>query len=350
MLVHRLLDAIAKKPTAKDSWIILDGVTKNLVDTLVEGIHEAIASDSLFDFGTLVLEKIDMATTKERLERSSNELFDIRDAWTPDEWKQYAKFDTLEEVHKPENQELLDRLSRKLYKLPDLSMEEKKFWFDGLIPLPAPICWYEYVIGGKWHGVMVVEDPDTRLWTVTEVELNRDNDGTFFAFDGVRCSLDRHQCVAFSPDWAFATHGNNKLKNKHRGYSAGILLLSVYLTMMLYSKSTEQELVPAPIRLNKGRIAKGLTPLPAHRVVRIVPQRFLQTSQREGQTERRPARLHWRRPHLRHFEERPVSSTRAVYKAEEFYKGRTGWWVTLIPRMLVNYASPEAVSHEYKIG
>lgn len=43
------------------------------------------------------------------------------------------------------------------WRLPDLTLAEKSFWVDGLIFLPAPICWFEYQMGNNWTGILVTD-------------------------------------------------------------------------------------------------------------------------------------------------------------------------------------------------
>jgi len=117
-----------------------------------------------------------------------------------------------------------------------------------------------------------------------------------------------------------------------------------YLTLMLHSRTTEVHVEHAPERLNKRRMEHGKVPLPAHRAVNIVPLSY-RTSPRGAGTHASP-RLHWRRSHKRHFEERTGG---AVWVPAEQWKGKVGWWVTVVPRFLVGKAELGEVSHEYRV-
>src|SRR3546814_11003463 len=78
-----------------------------------------------------------------------------------------------------------------------------------------------------------------------------------------------------------------------------------YLLIMLSSRSTEVDVVPAPDRLNRARARKGKNaPIPAHRVVSIIPHRIAAELRTEAGADgarvlRQNPRLHRRRAHIR---------------------------------------------------
>src|SRR3546814_264923 len=109
-----------------------------------------------------------------------------------------------------------------------------------------------------------------------------------------------------------------------------------YLLIMLSSRSTEVDVVPAPDRLNRARARKGKkAPIPAHRVVSIIPHRIAAEMRREAGAEgdrvlRSTPRLHWRRSHIRMRDGKRIVVVRHLvgYKAAD---GR------------------EMVTHEYRV-
>lgn len=119
--------------------------------------------------------------------------------------------------------------------------------------------------------------------------------------------------------------------------------LAIYMTMMLSSRTTEVRYEAPPEKLNRARMKRGNTPLPAHRIVTIVPGKYIDQGDAQGGTHRSP-RLHWRRSHRRHYPNRVPS---AVWLDSEQHKGVTGWWVGIIARQLVGLAKDGEVSHEY---
>lgn len=221
---------------------------------------------------------------------------------------------------------VLEQKDDNSYAIPALTEDEKNFWREGLIPLPFPVCWYEWVLGGFRSGLLVLER-EPELW-VHRIDFVRDE----VLFDGVAVQLDR-QPVIGSNHIRATLSGNYTLLNslageRVSGWIATSGLLAIYLTLMLNSKSTESVVEPAPAKLNAARVKRGHAPLAAHRVVRIVPRRFQYERGPLGH-ERLSPRLHWRRSHLRHYADGKM---------------------VVIARMLVGKAELGEVSHEYRIG
>ena len=210
------------------------------------------------------------------------------------------------------------------WKLPALTSDEKEFWRDGLIPLPAAVCWYEFVIGNSRSGLLITEA--SPYWYIERLDVN----GNEILFDAVVVTLDRKQIFD-----QVELSGNKPLLDRMKGskdfmenHLAVSGPLAVYLTLMLNSKSSEVVDVPAPRELNVARKKRGHTPLAAHRIVTIVPKHYSYVKGADG-IDRRSPRLHWRRSHLRH-----LPSGKAI----------------VIARMLVGKAELGEVSHEYRIG
>ena len=213
------------------------------------------------------------------------------------------------------------------WRLPELTIDEWQFWKDGLIPLPAPICWYEVVINGFRSAVLIYQR-DSVICT-ERFDLVRNE----VLFDAIVTTADRN-AVKPGLKWDTFIEGNtefiNKMSRDHTFIQNHLLMnipLVVYLTLMINSKTTEIRSDTPSEKLNKSRIGRRVTPLAAHRIVTIVPNRFRHQAGSSMENRRSP-RLHWRRSHLRHY----ASGKLAV-----------------IPRMLVGKSELGEVSHEYKV-
>lgn len=231
---------------------------------------------------------------------------------------------------------VLERKADGRYELPDLSIDEKEMWIRGYLPLPAPICWYECNLGDKRIGMIVMEnnDPkhpeDNHRWVVMRVDQHADK----FAWDGVLCTIDRPVQDWNSDTWAYSKSGNKSIPMNDEIMASVVadIMLSIYLTMMLNSKTTEVRRENAPDKLNRQREKKHQTPLFSHRIVNIVPIRWLRAAEREVEGTHAPPRLHWRRTHPRTYHRDT---------AREFIK--------VIWRFLVGRADHGVVSHEYRV-
>ncbi len=330
MLSHHLLDAIRGK-SPRYTFRPQSGVSSDMVETLLAGVEAA----EKFDFNPFILEK---------MTPGSGGKHGLIDGFDPEVAKSFAGLGTIEAVNDPANAEKVRAAVESIYKVPDLTNDEKQFWIEGFIPLPAPVCWYEFRLGKKWHGLLVTFDAGALdpVWSVLPVT----GFGDEFHYEGILCSIHPKRCLGFEPEWSYTVSGNSNPAFRDQRLVSANVMLSIYLTLMISSRSTERQVESAPVKLNKARIARGAEPLPAHTIVRIVPQWYLRQSEAEGRSERRPPRLHWRRSHKRHFEE-PTGNSR--WMSQELWHGKTGWHVTMIPRFRVNYASHETVSHEYKV-
>ena len=237
------------------------------------------------------------------------------------------------------------------WKSPKLTEDEKGFWREGLIPLPYPVCWYEFTLGGCRSGILVYEDA-AGLWHDERIDYLPD----CVLFTGCVTTADPRN--AYEPDGRMTlTIGGNTVfahelaVNDNRALRSNIgisMPMVIYFTLMLNSRTTEQE--PAHIgliyaKLNKARAKRGHAPLQEHTIVHIVPQRFRETTDGQGHTHASP-RLHWRRSHTRCYDRHTLSSK---WAPEWEHEGRKGWWVAVIPRALVGKAELGEVSHEYRV-
>lgn len=237
---------------------------------------------------------------------------------------------------------MLERKDDNSWALPKITTDEREFWRQGLIPLPFPVCWYEWTLNRYRSGLLVYER-EPEVWT-----QRLDLVDNHVLFDGVIVKVSK-----LDPTIALVTLAGNPalitaLKDK-RGQMAEWMganaPLAIYLTLMINSRSTEISMERAPARLNAARRQRGHTPLADHRVVRIVPHRFRTEGDSKEGTHASP-RLHWRRSHLRHYD-RQVPT--AVWSETVEHEERKGWWVAVIPRCLVGKAELGEVSHEYWI-
>lgn len=235
------------------------------------------------------------------------------------------------------------------FTVPTLTRDEKEFWREGLIPLPAPAVWYEFVLNGFRSGMLIVEEGTK--WRCSRVDLVNKEFGSI----DIITSIDRDRCFKNpTQEYTLEFHGNTALINKmnedqnwgtkHFGMP---MLLGMYMTLMLNSRTTDLTTEIPPPKLNKARLKRGQTPLFAHRIVDIAPMRFRDYSNVQTGSHQSP-RLHWRRSHKRHFIERPATGLAKWMETEE-WKGRTGWWVTVIARMLVSRLEIGIVTHEYRV-
>lgn len=234
------------------------------------------------------------------------------------------------------------------YALPTLTEEERGFWLDNLIPLPYPVCWYEFTLGGSRTGMLVRELNDDQ-WSVERIDYTQRE----IVFDSVQVvssrSVSREQNSLH-----MEAIGNEEFLSRIRKNEvfmennlAAAVPLAIYFTLMLNSQSTDVTLSLAPERLNLKRAKAGRTPLEDHRIVTIVPERYRAASEEEAKGTHRPPRLHWRRSHMRHYDHHTL---RSKWAPSVVHDGKQGWWIAVIARQLVGRADLGEVSHEYRIG
>lgn len=245
------------------------------------------------------------------------------------------------------------------YAIPQLTEVEIEAWQQSLLPLPAPLCWYEFVLNKCRSGLLVEEKYD--LWLFSRLDwlgnhpiffdggiqvgigkttgtktlvIDYDPSGIIYnwATENYKASFPKKGNFVFDEieDTKFKTITSNIGKELGASYLS-IPAMGLYLTLMLNSHSTEKTRNTAPIALNKSRIKSHKTPLFDHRVIKIVPERYIRQSRLEAGYTRMSPRLHWRRSHIR-----------TLYRESNHEKK------VLIPRCLVGDAKLGQISHEYK--
>lgn len=220
-----------------------------------------------------------------------------------------------------------------------LTPEEHQFWADGLIPLPNPeATYFEYRLDGWNIGYLVRSTPH---WEVTRIDWGKSPDNGMFHYFASGTWVR----ILDSKDWAQGGEplceygGDSSFRGRierlegdryRRGLKADIKA-TIYLALMLNSKSTDIDKMAAPVKLNKARIKSGREPFPEHYIVTIAPTRFRQDGDTTG-THASP-RLHWRRSHLRELRDAEGKVHKKV----------------IIPRHLVGKRELGEVTHEYRV-
>lgn len=134
------------------------------------------------------------------------------------------------------------------YSLPKLTKVECEFWAENLIPVPAPLCWYEFSLGHHPSGILLTDDgvhlSVTRFdyergaalipgivwqsnhveWATAESSEDLKAGSVFYASGNLTFF---RKMYAENPAWVEADASN--------------VGMAVYLTLMLNSKTTERE-------------------------------------------------------------------------------------------------------------
>lgn len=192
------------------------------------------------------------------------------------------------------------------YKMPEITDEEYGFWYDGLIPLPSPVSWYEFSVNDVRSGLMVTElkrglltvEQDDGIWT-QRIEFGKNQpmmiDGTWVQMDktfGLKLVNNDPQLMvrlnALDADKCGMMYGSS-------------CPLIIYFSLMLNSKSTDVRRIEPTKEQTKLRRQLGrAAPSPYTRVT-IIPARYYRDArEHEGTKEARKSPcMHWRRSHVR---------------------------------------------------
>lgn len=313
--VHRVLDAL--RGVGSYPLLAPPGVPKSTYEELYQNIKDA----EKFEFLDIPVEGV---TINDEIPEYEN-----------------APYTSL----KPEEQ--LDHTGG-FWKLPVVTRDEREFWALRVLPLPAPICWFECTVMTRF-GLLVVSSDEG--WLVTRFDIVSGQVGwttmqisAKYAHPKLENNFDIHVEI-------FGNERKMRYLKQNQGLleaEAGNFWVAIYLALMVNSRSTDVVTEPAPARLNKRRIEREplSAPLYEHRVVRIVPKRYVVNGEAGGGTHASP-RLHWRRSHKRHFDRQTTGS---VWVAHEIHNGVTGWFVGIVPRCLVGKRELGTITHEYRVA
>jgi hypothetical protein len=224
----------------------------------------------------------------------------------------------------------------KAFRLPSLTDEELGFWFEGLLPLPSPICWYEFKVGDVISGILAKTDADGRI-SCQRVEYFEDGE---YLIDGTWVTLLEDKKIRFcNEDGERLERLRSIGKDKAYDLFGSSALIIIYLTLMINSKSTEvHKHVPTKAQQSL-RLQLRRKPLPEFTVVTIVPKRYFDEAGtydelvkwKDGKVHSFK-RMHWRRSHLR-----------------IIHKGLHNEKKIVIARMLVGRRELGEVKHDYVV-
>ena len=226
------------------------------------------------------------------------------------------------------------------FALPRLTEDEEQWWSLGLIPVPAPVCYYEFQ--AKTVSGILVQQLENGI-KVQQIDLDPDPNGPFGAesclIDGIwttegKTNADGKEIVFTAADMVYMKKHLSVMSEEFLSrFYAGSYFLAKYLTLMLSSKTTDIKREHPPEALNKARMKRGKPALPSHYVVNIIPQRFHAEGEIGSSGKRMSPRLHWRRSHLRVIRKPDGTEQKIV-----------------IARMLVGRRELGEVTHEYRVS
>ena len=240
------------------------------------------------------------------------------------------------------------------YTIPQVTSQEQDFWDEGLISLPHPYCWFEFDVEGSNRTALVVWRVDEFKTACRRIDLGP----AFYAaqdFMGVYDTRTSKIEVSVRPnlDMHVRMENGESVGDAVSGDAAACMLLSIYMCLVLMSKTTETRRVEAPAKLVRSQVKRKVERTRSHTVVRIVPDRFMasEVGVKVGSVHRKSPRLHSRRSHLRHFDSQtPGSKHVEVCPCCQ----RENVWVTPIPRFWVNRRddsdSGNFTTREYKVN
>jgi hypothetical protein len=234
--------------------------------------------------------------------------------------------------------------------LPELTPDEMQWFAEGLIPMPAFTCWYEFQF--PWNeenkpmipvGLIIIYDEETRTWLTEVFNFFENGDILLLPFtvtwryeDGKLKGSRRDYVGVDDTDQTVMDH-----LGKYEHIAAAMSKMLFYLTLMINSRSTTITKVEASAALNKKRARNDKVLMDSYRKV-IIVNRSLLKGQPNG--EGFPKRLHSCRSHKRHFE-KPTISSRWMFS--EIWGNYVGWWVTVIPRHFRGSRELGEITHDY---
>jgi hypothetical protein len=162
------------------------------------------------------------------------------------------------------------------YNVPDVNQDEMDAWNAGLLPLPAPLCWYEFRMVENLFSLLITSQPNR--WKIQPLFMSKDE----VMVDGITLSMEMingKETILCGFDHSLSVQQQWLTENTdYMGYVG----LALYLTLMVNSRSTVLTKVAPPAKLNKARLKRNATPLADHTVVRIVPDDYIRASREES--------------------------------------------------------------------
>lgn len=188
------------------------------------------------------------------------------------------------------------------FKMPEITDEELDFWLQGLLPLAHKIVWYEFTVRNHTSALLLKRDENNHVYC-QRIEYY-DNSNTRYMIDGTWARLTEEKNIQWqnaNVDWTKALQ--SLPPDQAYDLWGSSVLLGVYLTLMINSKTTELRTVHPEPRQQSLRKQLKKTPLHSHTVVTIIPKRFIDEAvEADGEkvkgTHASP-RIHWRRSHVR---------------------------------------------------
>lgn len=241
------------------------------------------------------------------------------------------------------------------YVMPRLTEAEIEMWSLGLIPLPAPNCLFECVIGETTSVFIVQHNESTpESWDVMRCDRVYDQRGRWhWLADGLMVHFKLGATIQNGELMVNLTvpPAARKVKEvSEEEFASNVRThyLVLYMALMLNSKTTERTRVDrsALPKLKYTARRKGFQEMFVHTVVNITPERFIDRGDGAGGHHASP-RLHWRRSHLRRYDHQtPGAKWCSTLDAPD---GSKGCFAVVVPRCLVGKAELGEITHEYVV-
>lgn len=246
--------------------------------------------------------------------------------------------------------------------MPKLEENESSWFSRGLIPLGAPVVWYEYKQpsneGSKDIStvcLLIIETKpcnwDTYQFSIHEGRMTIGNLFHSWDFEGNELK-QRYKTVEVpndfpitnynTPNW-YENGGNTSLtKEEYCDAVASRSALFTYLTLMINSRSTVVEQIKEPSKLNKKRLRNDKTPIDEYKRVILISKKVISVTGEGGTV----MKLHYCRSHIRHYENKTPNST---WVPDMTYNEITGWWIVIIPGHFKGVADHGTITHDYTV-
>jgi hypothetical protein len=219
---------------------------------------------------------------------------------------------------------------------PELTDDEFEFWHEGLIPLPAPVCWYEFHINGIPSGMIITTIDGMIVSQRVDFTASTKTKAAECVVDGIWTHLKPGRFSLLYSRFPMVKAFIQKLMQDDREFVeinyAVNPQLTVYMSLMLNSQTTEVRQWNPEASVNRLRRLRNKLPLKSHTIVTIVPKRFIIEGREKGESTGNHKRLHWRRSHTR-----------------TMHRGQANEFKIVIPRFLVGKRELGEITHEYRV-